>query len=82
MAQVAPVVKNLPASAGRGEMWVQSLGGEDPPEQDMVATRSSIPFPFILNWRILALQCCVGFYPWTEEPGGLRPVELQRIGHD
>ena len=49
MAHVAPVVKNLPASAGRGEMWVQALGGEDPPEQDMVATRSSIPFPFILN---------------------------------
>ena len=36
-------------------MWVQSLGQEDPLEEDM-ATHSSI-----LAWRI----------PWTEEPGGL-----------
>ena len=40
------------------EMWVQSLGGEDPLEQGM-ATHSSI-----LAWKI----------PWTEEPGGLHPV--------
>jgi len=37
------------------EMWVQSLGWEDPLEQSM-ATCSSI-----LAWEIL----------WTEEPGGL-----------
>ena len=37
------------------EMWVQSLGWEDPLEQEM-ATHSSI-----LAWRIL----------WTVEPGGL-----------
>ena len=36
-------------------MWVQSLGQEDPLEEDM-ATHSSI-----LAWRVL----------WTEEPGGL-----------
>ena len=36
-------------------MKVQSLGGEDPLEEE-VATQSSI-----LAWRI----------PWTEEPGGL-----------
>ena len=36
------------------EMWVQSLGWEDPPEKEM-ATHSSI-----LAWAI----------PWTEEPGG------------
>ena len=35
------------------EMWVQSLGGEDPLEEGM-AIHSSI-----LGWRI----------PWTEEPG-------------
>ena len=40
------------------EMWVQSLGGEDPLEQGM-ATHSSI-----LAWKI----------PWTEEPGGLHAV--------
>ena len=43
------------------EMWVRSLGGEDPLEEDM-ATHSSI-----LAWRI----------PWTEEPGGLQPVGSQ-----
>ena len=37
------------------EMWVQSLGWEDPLEMGMT-THSSILF-----WRI----------PWTEEPGGL-----------
>ena len=28
--------------------------------------------PIFLAWRI----------PWTEEPGGLQPVESQRVGHD
>ena len=37
------------------EMWVQSLGGEDPVEEEM-ATHSNI-----LAWKIL----------WTEEPGVL-----------
>ena len=45
---------------------VQSLGWEDPLEKGM-ATHSSI-----LVWRI----------PWTEEPGGLQPMELQRVRHD
>ena len=36
------------------ETWVQSLGREDPLEEEM-ATQSSI-----LAWEI----------PWTEEPGG------------
>ena len=48
------------------ETWVQSLGQEDPPKKEM-ATHSSI-----LAWRI----------PWTEEPGGLQSVELQRAGHN
>ena len=47
-------------------MWVQSLGWEDPLEEEM-ATPSSI-----LAWKI----------PRTEEPGGLQPVGLQRVGHD
>ena len=41
-------------------MWVQSLCGEDPLEEEM-ATLSSI-----LVWEI----------PWTEEPGGLHAVGL------
>ena len=48
------------------ETWVGSLGWEDPLEEGM-ATYSSI-----LAWRI----------PWTEEPGGLQSMELQRVGHD
>ena len=47
-------------------MQVQSLGRQDPLEEGMV-THSSI-----LAWRI----------PWTEEPGGLESVGLQRVGHN
>ena len=46
-------------------MQVQPLGGEDPLENEM-ATLSSI-----LAWRIL----------WTEEPGRLQCIELQRVRH-
>ena len=48
------------------ETWVWSLGGEDPPEEGM-ATHSSI-----LAWRIL----------WTEEPGKLQSMGLQRVAHN
>jgi len=48
------------------ETWVQSLGPEDPLEKEM-ATHSSI-----LAWRI----------PWTEEPGRLQSMGLQRIRQD
>ena len=48
------------------EMQVRSLGREDPLEEEM-ATCSSI-----LAWEI----------PWTEAPGGLQSMGLQRIGHD
>ena len=47
------------------EMQIWSLGWEDSLEEGM-ATRSSI-----LTWRI----------PWTEEPGGLRPIGSRRIKH-
>ena len=48
------------------ETWVSSLGREDPLEKGR-ATHSSI-----LAWKI----------PWTEEPGGLQSMGLQRIRHD
>ena len=48
------------------EMQAGPLGGEDP-LKDGMATHSSIP-----AWRI----------PWTEEPGGLQSIGLQRVGHD
>ena len=52
LPRVAQMVKNLPAML---EIWVQSLGREEPLEKEMV-THSSI-----VSWEI----------PWTEEPGGL-----------
>ena len=48
------------------ETQVPSLGWEDPLEEG-VATHSSI-----LAWRI----------PWTEEPGRLQSMQLQRVGQD
>ena len=44
------------------EMWVQSLGQEDPFEAEMTTCSS------ILVWEI----------PWTEEPGGLQSIGTQR----
>ena len=46
-------------------MWVQSVGREDPLEEGL-ATHSGI-----LAWRI----------PWSEEPGSLQSIGLQRVGH-
>jgi len=48
------------------ETWVQSLGQEDPLEEEM-ATDSST-----LAWKI----------QWTEEPGGLQSMGLQRVEHN
>ena len=48
------------------ETQIRSLGLEDPLEKEM-ATHSSI-----LAWKI----------PGTEEPGGLQPMGLPRVGHD
>ena len=44
------------------DMWVWSVGQEDPVEKQM-ATHSSIPV-----WEI----------PWTEEPGELKSMEPQK----
>ena len=49
------------------EIWLRSLGQEDPLEKEM-ATHSSI-----LAWEI----------PWTEEPGRLLQfIGSQRASHD
>ena len=48
------------------ETWVPSLGREDALEKEM-ATHSGV-----LAWKI----------PRTQEPGGLQPMGLQRVGHD
>ena len=57
------MVSNLPAVQ---ETQVQSLGQEDPPEEEM-ATNSRI-----LAWGI----------PWTVKPDDLQTMESQRTGHD
>ena len=44
------------------EMWVPSLGQEEDPLEEEMATHSSI-----LAWKI----------PWTEEPGGLQSIGLK-----
>ena len=54
------MVKNLPAMQ---ETRVQSLGQEDPLEEEM-ATHSSV-----LTWEI----------PWTEEPGRLQTAGSQSL---
>ena len=69
-------MKGFPAGASGEEsacqrrrtkrMWVRSLGGENPLEEEM-ATHSSI-----LAWRI----------PWLEEPGTLRSMGSQGVRHD
>ena len=61
--RVPQMVKNLPAMQ---EVWVPSLGQEDPLENG-IATHSSI-----LAWSI----------PWTEEPGELQPKGSQKNGRD
>ena len=60
------MVKNLPAVQETPETWIQSLGREDPLDKEM-ATHSSI-----LAWEI----------PWTEKPGELQFMGLQRVRHE
>ena len=53
-------VKNPPTMQ---EMWVQSLGGEDPLEEEMA------PHSNILAWKI----------PQAEEPSRLQSMGLQKV---
>ena len=48
------------------ETQVQSLGWENLLEKEMAT------HPSIVAWRI----------PWTEEPGALQSLGLQRLGHN
>ena len=48
------------------ETRVRSLGWEDPLEKEMAIHSSTIA------WKI----------PWTEEPGRLQSMGLQRVRHD
>ena len=50
------------------ETWIQSLGPEEPLEEEMaMANHASFP-----AWEI----------PWIEEPGGLQSMGSQRVRHN
>ena len=65
-SQVMLVVKNPPTCAG-DIADVGSVPGREVPLKVGLATHSSI---------------LAGRTPWTEEPGGLLSIGLQRMGHD
>ena len=48
------------------EMWVQSLGGEEPLQKELAT-----------HFSILARET-----PWTEEAGRLQSMGSQRVRHD
>ena len=62
---MASLVKTVMTVPAKQESLVRFLGREDPLEKTM-ATHSSVPARRI---------------PGTEEPGGLRSVGSQRVGH-
>ena len=57
------VAKKPPAMQ---DIWVRSLGQEDPLEKEMASPSS------VLAWKI----------PWTEEPGGLQSMGSQKNQSD
>ena len=66
MGQTSLVAQTVKCLPIMRETQVQSLGWEDSLEKEM-ATHSSI-----LAWKI----------PWTENPGRLQSMGLQRVRHD
>ena len=62
----SPVAEMVKNLPAMWEIQILSLGWEDPLDKEM-ATHSSI-----LAWRI----------PWTEEPGRLLSMGLERVGYD
>ena len=60
------VVKNPPVNAGDLRDAGVTPELEDPLEEGM-ATHSTVP-----AWTVT----------WKEEPGGLQPIESQRVGHE
>ena len=66
LKQAGTVVQMVKNPLAMQETRVPSPSGEDPLEEG-TATHSSI-----LAWEI----------PWTEEPGGLQSMGLQRVGDD
>ena len=65
-SQVTLAVTNPSVNAGDIRDLFLSLGGEDSLAEDMETHSSD------LAWRI----------SWTEEPGGIRSIQLHRVEHD
>ena len=66
LSQASLVAQLVKTLPAMRKTWVRSLGWEDPLDKG-TTTHSSI-----LAWRI----------PWTEEPGRLQSLGLQRVRHD
>ena len=66
ITQTSLVAQTVKCVPTMRKTWVQSLVREDLLEKEM-ATHSSV-----LAWKI----------PWTEEPGRLQSMGLQRVGYD
>ena len=66
LSQASMVAQLVKTLPAMRKTWVRSLGWEDPLDKG-TTTHSSI-----LAWRI----------PWTEEPGRLQSLGLQRVRHD
>ena len=65
-SQVALMIKNLSANAGD----MRDMGSI--PELGRLLEEGMAIYSDILAWRI----------PWTEEPGGLQSMGLQRVRHN
>ena len=66
MGQASLVAQTVKNLPAMQETRVRSLGWEDPLEEGMAI------YSILFTSRT----------PWTEEPGGLRSISLQRIRHD
>ena len=62
----SPVAQLVKNLPALQETWVRSLGQEDALKKEMA------PHCSVLAWKI----------PWTEGPGGLQSMGLQRVGRD
>ena len=62
----SPVAQTVKRLPTMGETWILSLSREDLLEKEMTIHSSTIA------WKIL----------WTEEPGRLQSMGLQRVRHD
>ena len=66
MLVYADIVRVLYPRGAMQETWVRSLVREDPLEKETAIYSSA------MAWKI----------PWTEEPGRLQSMGLQRVRHD